>query len=184
MENILPQQHPPAGQIPEDRSVSRPASTFAATSSAPTSAFRQPESAPDARSSMAHRVEHHDAGPSMAVEISAARAHRENDRVSVTLFSKNETKKRLTTLKTTIAAKNFCGPCWIDNRQHIHLDNECNGVAKGWTWSGSMYRSWKGRLDFPDYHCYNCALPQVLILPIDQLTILTVISASPVTRIT
>lgn len=98
---------------------------------------------------------------SMAVQISAARAQNEINRISNVKFSGEDVKKRLIALRDAIGSKSFCGPCWIHGHEFNHPDSSCSGAASGWTWPGSAYKSWKAHVNFPTYHCYNCGLPQV-----------------------
>jgi hypothetical protein len=96
------------------------------------------------------------------MQIAAARAHHENNRVSVAGFVHRETRARLTEIRDTLGLKDMCGPCWIHNEDPKHLPDACDKVALGWSVSGSAYKRWIGTVSFPEKHCYDCGLPQVL----------------------
>jgi hypothetical protein len=101
------------------------------------------------------------AGPSMPVQIAAARAHHENSRVSMKSFSHTQTKTQLVRVKDFLGHQNFCGPCWIQGYDRKHDAMACQNIACGWASPGSSYKSWRSRLQILNNHCFTCFLPQV-----------------------
>lgn len=99
--------------------------------------------------------------PSMGVEIAASRTHRDNLRKRIMAFSESKIKSRLVEATEKMGPKDFCAPCWFDGTNPDHDGRDCPNIAHGWAWDGSAFRSWKGRYNLPDGHCFNCGLPQV-----------------------
>lgn len=109
---------------------------------------------------------------SMAVQISANRAQRADNRATVKLnFTRMEmadAKAIIVNMRDAIGAVEFCPPCWLTGQDPKHSSLFCSSIAEGWLEKGSRYRSFRGYLNLPEGHCFKCYLPQVNCLVVES----------------
>jgi hypothetical protein len=112
------------------------------------------------------------ASTSMAVQISANRAQRADNRATINLnLARREMvdmKAIIVNMRDAIGAVEFCPPCWLTGQHPNHCSVSCNSTAEGWFDPGSKYRSFRAHIDIPPGHCYSCSLPQVNCLPVES----------------
>lgn len=124
------------------------------------------------------------AATSMAVQISANRARRADNRTIVESHIKRremaDTAAVIADMRNGMGAVEFCPPCWLTGENPKHSSFSCSLTAEGWLDRAAMsgYRSFRGHLNVSSGHCFKCCLPQVncLLVELSPAQLLTLCS--------